>query len=827
MGRTKYLRFFLTFICLFSLQLPVYAEEQTEDNTDEINDSVQEPVEIENETAEEEIVDASEDSETSEELTEDENVETEELQFEEVSQEENTEETDNTPVFNSVRMLQATPSVYKVTVIDGNADVTEATKGTLVTLSPAEKSGYEFVGWTDGDGDLVSDKTNYTFEMPEWDVTFSASYVKKSDWRTDSNGKYYVLGNSYAKDQWLEIDGKYYRFDSNGYALVSTWYKEDNKWFYLDEEGIRVSDWKKVNGSWYYMNDEGIMQTGWKKIGGVWYYLQSSGAMKKGWLKLGQKWYFLSGSGAMVTGWKDINNKKYYFVPSGEMKTGWLKLDNTWYYLDPVNGDLKTGRQEIKNKIYYLDETTGAMYVGWLEQDNKKLYYDPSGALSIGWKKIDSKWYYFDKEGNMMTGWQKIKNIWYYMDQDGIMQTGWKKIGGVWYYLKESGEMAVGWITVDNKKYYMNDWGGMATGWKKINNVWHFFNGSGDMRTGWLKSGGKWYFLDSTGAMATGWRASGGKWYYLSGSGVMLTGLQKITNKWYYLDPVNGDMYIGKIQIGTISYEFNSKGELSNLSHNDIAYYSQTDPRWADVQVNEEYKPIRNTGCVPTAATTIVNYLKGTNYTPKDLANEFYNMEEYNYYDHGTNSTVWRKFASKYGLTFQNNMTYNSIVSALKDGKVCTAAMGDGYFASTYYTHEISFFGIDSVGRTYVYDPMDKTNNGWYSIREICNQLSDTFGDTLDDGPMFAFSNPSGAPKGSSDSANPSITPIGKAKTLVSGINIRKEPSTDAGTNGVAVEGKVYDVYEIKTAGGFTWYCIGTNQWIADKDGAWIKYTKN
>ena len=834
MRRMKYGKSFLALIYLFSTMTPVYAEEQTdipeEQEISETEESVEEEVSDDltesEETLAEEDVSVDTETTTEEQEAEDGSVEVEEIPSEDTGIiETESEEIEKTTM---PRMLmQAIPASYKVTVVDGSSDVTEATKGTQVTLTPAEKNGYAFKGWLDGDGHLVSSSTNFSFEMPEWDVTYTAYFEKISNWRTDSKGKYYLLGNSYAKNQWLEIDGQKYRFDNNGYALVSTWFKENNQWYYLKEDGAMAVGWVKVKGVWYYMNQDGIMQTGWKKIDGVWYYLQSSGAMKKWWLKQGNVWYYLSGSGAMVTGWKEINKKKYYFVGSGQMKTGWLKLNNIWYYLDPVNGDLKTGWQEINKKKYYLDETTGAMATGWKEIDNKKIYFDPSGALSIGWKLIDANWYYFDSEGYCITGWKKIKNVWYYMDKDGIMQIGWKKINGAWYYLKDSGAMATGWLDdTDGKRYYLKESGAMVKGWQKLNNIWYYFDGSGAMKKGWVLSGSKWYYMDTNGAMATGWRASGGKWYYLSGSGAMLTGLQKINNKWYYLNPGNGDMLIGKVTIGTISYEFGSSGELINLSHSDVAYYSQTDSRWGNVQYGE-YKPIRNTGCVPTSATMILNYLKGTDYTPADIAKVFYGWGEYNFVDHGTNSSVWRKFATNYSLTFQNNMTYNKVVSALKDGKVCTAAMGNGYFADSSYTHEIVFFGIDSVGRTYVYDPLNQNNNGWYSIREICNQLSTTFGDTLDDGPMFSFSDKAGAPKGSTSSTNPSKTPIGKAETLVGSINIRKEPSTNADKYGVAAEGKVYNVYEIKTTKDYTWYCIGTNQWIADKNNTWVKYTKN
>jgi len=731
---------------------------------------------------------------------------------------------------------------YTISITDGSASVYEATEGTLVTINSSEKEGHTFAGWLDENGNVVSTDTEYTFEMPEKNVSFSASYVANSNWRTDDIGKYYVIGNSYAKSQWMEIDGKKYRFDDKGYALISKWFKENNQWYYLDEEGIMVTGWKKINKVWYYMNQDGIMQTGWQKIDNQWYYLNASGAMKTGWHLSKNIWYYLMPNGTMATGWKKINGKWYYFLDYGGMATGWKKVNNVWYYLDPANGDMKTGWLELEQKNstqklkYYLD-ASGAMKTGWNEIDGKNYHFNPSGALSRGWEKIktDDKenWYYFE-EGMYVTGWRISKNYWYYMNKDGIMQTGWQLIKGVQYYLQPSGIMQTGWLKQTDKEtkkviwYYFDANGAMKTGWQKINNKWYYLNDKGVMQTGMLTLGNKQYYLEASGAMATGWKKlklddTGEKWYYFSGSGAMLKGLQKINNKWYYLDPQDGVMFVGMIKLGTISYEFGSDGALASLVHNDVAYYAQTDSRWGNIQLGE-YKPIKNTGCVPTTATAVVNYLTGTNYTPKDLATKFYEWGDYNSHNHGTDSTVWRKFANHYGLTFHNNMTYNQIINALKDGKVCVAAMGNGYFATEYYTHEVCFFGIDSIGRTFVYDPLDKNKNGRYSVREMCNQLSEDFVDLLDGGPVYSFASKAGAPKGSADSSAPAQTTLGKIEVINGPINIRKGAGTSYSTDGQAAVGKVYEVYEKKTADGFTWYRIGTDRWIAD-NGSWVKFT--
>ena len=63
--------------------------------------------------------------------------------------------------------------------------------------------------------------------------------------------------------------------------------------------------------------------------------------------------------------------------------------------------------------------------------------------------------------------------------------------------------------------------------------------------------------------------------------------------------------------------------------------------------------------------------------------------------------------------------------------------------------------------------------------------------------------------------------PLFKAKTLVE-LNVRKGPSTDDEVSRVLPQGSTIEVYETKTAGGYTWNRIGDGEWVAD-DGSWLE----
>ncbi|MCD4839479.1 Ig-like domain-containing protein [Neobacillus sedimentimangrovi] len=176
---------------------------------------------------------------------------------------------------------------------------------------------------------------------------------------------------------WVDRDGKKYHYTSG--VLDTGWFKEGNRWYYLDANGVMQKGWIRDKGLWYYLNANGVMQTGWIKDGSSWYYLSGSGAMKTGWIKDGSSWYYLSSSGAMKTGWLKEGSSWYYLSGSGAMKTGWIKDGSSWYYLS----------------------SSGAMKNGWLKEGSSWYYLSSNGAMQTGWQKINGKWYYFYSNGVM------------------------------------------------------------------------------------------------------------------------------------------------------------------------------------------------------------------------------------------------------------------------------------------------------------------------------------------------------------------------------------------------------------------------------------------
>lgn len=68
--------------------------------------------------------------------------------------------------------------------------------------------------------------------------------------------------------------------------------------------------------------------------------------------------------------------------------------------------------------------------------------------------------------------------------------------------------------------------------------------------------------------------------------------------------------------------------------------------------------------------------------------------------------------------------------------------------------------------------------------------------------------------------------PIEKAfqiQNITGKINIRSLPSTSGEKLGTYEKGKIIYAFETKEAEGYTWYRIGTDKWVADKNKEWIK----
>lgn len=180
--------------------------------------------------------------------------------------------------------------------------------------------------------------------------------ISKSGWQYTSVGWKYIKSNgSFATNEWVADNGKWYCFGDNG-IMKTGWVNVKNIWYYLQSSGAMATGWLEVQNTWYHLKSSGAMETGWIKIGDTWYYMKSSGAMATGWVKDGKQWYHTKSSGAMETGWINLGTHWYYLQPSGVMTTGWVHLKNFWYYLTG-SGEMVTGSKKIGGKTYRFNSS--------------------------------------------------------------------------------------------------------------------------------------------------------------------------------------------------------------------------------------------------------------------------------------------------------------------------------------------------------------------------------------------------------------------------------------------------------------------------------------
>ena len=142
-----------------------------------------------------------------------------------------------------------------------------------------------------GPGQNTGNTTNYNYngQGPGGSGQQIQAYNNNEmGWHVDNRGRYYVAGNgTYLVNMWALIDGKYYRFDANGYAYVFAWFKDaqNNSWYYLGANGEMYTGWQLINGIWYYLNPQrgtnyGIMLSNTvAQINGKYYAFNQDGSM--------------------------------------------------------------------------------------------------------------------------------------------------------------------------------------------------------------------------------------------------------------------------------------------------------------------------------------------------------------------------------------------------------------------------------------------------------------------------------------------------------------------------------------------------------------------
>ena len=124
---------------------------------------------------------------------------------------------------------------------------------------------------------------------------FDANGKGVTGWFKNSHGWYYLNGGMMIADASININGRIYVFDKDGYMISDAgWAEATYSWQYVDEESI----WRDRLGGTFYLNADGTAMTGWQKMGDDWYYFEPD-------------------TGIMATEAAFVNGYMYYFDDDG------------------------------------------------------------------------------------------------------------------------------------------------------------------------------------------------------------------------------------------------------------------------------------------------------------------------------------------------------------------------------------------------------------------------------------------------------------------------------------------------------------------------------
>jgi len=538
---------------------------------------------------------------------------------------------------------------------------------------------------------------------------------------------------------WQEIDSNWYCFNASGCMLTNTWVGN----YYLGSNGIMATNTWVGN---YYVKENGYIATN-EWIGND--YVDASGKwVPNRWISNGRWWYRYGDGSYPASKFDVINGSTYYFDKSGYMITGWKSIESNWYYFN-ASGCMVTNTWVGD---YYLDFDGKMAISQWINdryvgQDgawdkSKELYVMEQDSL--GTRFVNQRTLEYEKDG-----WIKIKSGSYYVDSNGYALVGTQILEDKTYHFDENGKLITGWYMENEHTYWLDTNGQKVSGWKFINSIWYYFDSNTfEMAcSGWQQVGSGMYYFLSDGTMKQDWLLlNGSDWYYLGQDGARKTGLVTLDSNsfYFYVENDSNGGSVGlmaanrTITLGSKTLYIDGSGYIYRSDISNIPYLSQVDYRWRNTSIG--YSTIGSSGCLPSTAAMIINYYKGTNYTPVDIARQLYSagyMNTPTYF--GSTSDSYKVVQDNYGLSYQNNLSYSQLIGCLKGGKLVAAAVGKGDFVYGYgITHVILLAGYNN-GYVYVYDPLDPYKNGYYSIDSIWNQQSSDYGDLQNGGPFFAF----------------------------------------------------------------------------------------
>ena len=200
---------------------------------------------------------------------------------------------------------------------------------------------------------------------------------------------------SFAATGWVEENGTWVYYNTDGELATDSWKKSGNSWYWLDENGeMAVDQLIEDDEDYYYVDINGVMATN------QWVAIENEDAGEDD--EPEHYWYYFQANGKALTNGnnsnvalKTVNGKKYAFDEEGRMLFGWVNKD-TAERIDNTDGDA------FKEGDYYFGGSDdGAMTTGWLQLD---ITYDEATndyevAPVFNEDEDQTRWFYFGSNG--------------------------------------------------------------------------------------------------------------------------------------------------------------------------------------------------------------------------------------------------------------------------------------------------------------------------------------------------------------------------------------------------------------------------------------------
>lgn len=207
-------------------------------------------------------------------------------------------------------------------------------------------------------------------------------------WYDDKNGNMYYLGKDgkYTKDTIATIDNNEYAFNPNGVLVKNAPYVKDGVGYFFGNDGKidKTEGYKSINGTYCYVKDDGsLLVNDWKEDEGKWYYFNDIGLMLKNSFVEGG--YYVDENGEMVKNRQiQIGNDKYQFNDEGIGSIITIKTNSgIWEYYKTNKGKAYVNAKRIPTTTNFLDAYA---YVAISKEDANIMfqYSDKKGPRWLG-----------------------------------------------------------------------------------------------------------------------------------------------------------------------------------------------------------------------------------------------------------------------------------------------------------------------------------------------------------------------------------------------------------------------------------------------------------